>query len=235
LPELKNLFITGTSRGIGRSLVEHYCARGHRVFGCSRADSDFQHDHYHHIVADITDEKAVRQLFTEAKTHKASVDVLINNAGLTHDALALMTNTNNARRIVDTNLIGTFILIRETIRYMKRQKSGRIINFSSINVALNSVGSAVYNASKAAVENLTGTIANELADDDITINTIGLSLVEASGMYKNLTESALAEKQRALIKKNMLSISEIAHTIDFLVSDQAKNITNQTIYFGGVK
>ena len=54
-------------------------------------------------------------------------------------------------------------------------------------------------------------------------------------MYKNLTESALAEKQRALIKKNMLSISEIAHTIDFLVSDQAKNITNQTIYFGGVK
>jgi len=235
LSEPKTLFISGTSRGVGRGLVDHYCARGHTVFGCSRSDVDFRNDNYHHTIADVVDEDAVRQIFAKAKSLNKKIDVLVNNAGLSQQNLVLMTSTSEAQNILRNNVLSSFVLIREAISYMKRQKKGRIINFLSINAPLNSIGSALYNASKAAVENLAGTVAWETADDDITINNIGLSLVAGPGMRAELSDAALNKKRAGLIKKSAINISEIAHTIDFLSSDNAANITNQTIYFGGIR
>ncbi len=162
------------------------------------------------------------------------LDVVINNAGVSSSRLALFTPASVFMSVLEANLLGAFIVMRESIRLMKRAKFGRIINFSSINVPLASVGGASYNASKAALENLSITLSRECASDDITINCIGLSLVSESGMVDGLSQEALAAKQQQLIKPSLLGIQDVLHAINFFASPHARSITGQTIYFGGV-
>jgi NAD(P)-dependent dehydrogenase (short-subunit alcohol dehydrogenase family) len=95
------------------------------------------------------------------------------------------------------------------------------------------VGSSLYSASKAALQSLALTLSRESAKVDITINTIGLSVVDKTGMLASLSQKALTEKQSLLIKPNLLSIDEIIHAIDFFSSPYSKNICAQTLYFGG--
>ena len=231
----RTILITGASRSIGRALAAHYAGAGHTVFGCARGASDFSHANYTHITADITDEAAVRAVFKAVTDAGEAVDLLINNAGITQARPALLTGSAEAADILETNLTGAFTVLRETIKHMMRAKHGRIVNFSSINVPLGSVAGALYNASKAGLENLGHTLAREIGTTDITINTIGLSLVEGSGMAEGLSDKARAEKQAELIKPDLITTEEIAHAVDFFASDGARNITNQVVYFGGVR
>ena len=229
------LLITGASHGLGRALAETYAKAGHRVFGCGRSNSDLIHENYRHIIADINDDDTVRGLFKEIVAAGGLVDVLINNAGLTLSRPAMLTTTPEAEKIMRTNVLGAFAVMRETIKHMKRTRHGRIINISSINVPLGSTGGAVYNASKAALENLGHTLSREVARDDITLNTIGLSVVANTGMTDELNDKSLKEKQAGLVKPKLIDVTEITHTIDFIISEEARNITNQIIYFGGVR
>ncbi|MEP4377855.1 MAG: SDR family oxidoreductase [Alphaproteobacteria bacterium] len=231
----RTILITGASRSIGRALAAHYAEAGHRVFGCARGDSDFAHANYTHFTADITDETAVREIFKAIVDAGATVDLLINNAGITQAKPALLTGSVEAAGILETNLVGAFTVLREAIKHMMRAKHGRIVNFSSINVPLGSVGGALYNASKAGLENLGHTLAREIGKADITINTVGLSLVAGSGMAEGLSEKGMADKQAELIRPGLIGIDEIAHVVDFFASDAAGNITNQIVYFGGVR
>jgi 3-oxoacyl-[acyl-carrier protein] reductase len=235
LQQNHTFLITGASRGLGLALVESYANAGHSVFGCSRGGSDFVHENYHHINADVCDDDAVRNIFKEIGTTGAQVDVLINNAGLSLSRPAILTTTAEAQEIFQVNVLAAFAVMRETIKHMKRTRHGRIINMSSVNVPLGSVGGSIYNASKAALENLGHTLARETARDDITINSIGLSIVSDTGMTDGLNEKALKEKQAAMVKQGTIDAIEIVHVVDFLISDEARNITNQTIYFGGVR
>lgn len=231
----RGVVITGTSRGVGRALAQMLVERGWTVFGCSRTSCDLVHDRYRHFSLDITDEQAVRVMFEAVRSASPRLDLVINNAGITQARMALFTSVAEVNQIVGVNLIGAFIVTREAIKLMKRSRFGRIINMSSINVPLAASGSALYNATKAALENLATTLSRECAGDDITINCLGLSLVANSGMAEGLSEAALATKQRALSKPGLLDILEIVHAIDFLAAPEAKNITGQTIYFGGIR
>jgi 3-oxoacyl-[acyl-carrier protein] reductase len=172
-------------------------------------------------------------MFAEIASTRGGVDLLINNAGSASSQVALLMSSATFASVVQTNLVGTFIVTREALRLMKRRRFGRIINFSSINVPLASVGGAAYNASKAALESLAKTLSRECANDDIAINCIGLSLVAGSGMVEAVAPAALAAKQQALIKPASLDIAEVMHAIEFFASPQARNITGQTIYCVG--
>jgi 3-oxoacyl-[acyl-carrier protein] reductase len=174
-------------------------------------------------------------MFSEIASEFARIDLVVNNAGLALSRLALLTSAAEFASVIRVNLVGAFIVSREAIRLMKRTRFGRIVNFSSINVPLASSGGAAYNAAKAGLENLAITLSRECAQDDITINSIGLSLVAGSGMVEGLNSVALAEKQSALIKPDLIEITEIIHAIEFFAAPDARNITGQTVYFGGVK
>jgi 3-oxoacyl-[acyl-carrier protein] reductase len=229
------VLVTGSSRGVGRGLVEALIAEGDCVYGCSRSsEQPLVHERYRHLSVDVANEAAVRTMLNEIVTAHGRLDVVVNNAGVSLSRLALFTPASDFLRVLEANLVGAFIVMRESIRFMKRAKFGRIINFSSINVPLASVGGASYNASKAALENLCITLSRECADDDITINCIGLSLVGESGMVDALSEEALAAKQQQLIKPSLLSVEDVLHAVNFFASPNARNITGQTIYFGGV-
>lgn len=233
LPLKNSLLVTGSSRGLGKLLAEAYLKMGVTVFGCSRNPSAINHPNYRHFMLDITDEKNVALMFKEISLLKIRLDLVINNAGLTHASLGILTSAKTAHEIINTNIYGTFLVIREALKIMNHQRHGRIVNFSSINVPQGSVGSSLYSASKAALESMALTLSRENANIDITINTIGLSVVDKTGMLDSLSSKALIEKQGHLIKPELLSVNEIIHAIDFISSPYAKNICAQTIYFGG--
>lgn len=229
-----SLLVTGSSRGLGKLLAEAYLSMDVTVFGCSRNASTIEHQNYRHFVLDIADEASIASMFKEISLLKIRLDLVINNAGIAQSSLGILTSTKTAGEIINTNFLGTFLVIRESLKLMQRQRYGRIVNFSSINVPLASVGSSIYNASKAAIESMATTLSRENAKADITINTIGLSVADKTGMSDSLTLKSLAEKQRQLIKSDLIKVEEIIHAINFLASPLAKNICAQTIYFGGV-
>jgi len=231
----RTILVTGASRGIGRGLAEHLAEKGHDVIGCSRGDCAFEHSRYRHVTADITVDQDVRELFSILTSAHHGLDVLINNAGQSIDGLALLATRAQANSMVETNLVSAMVVTREALKLMKRGKFGRIVNISSISVPLGSVGTAIYGATKAAIAQFSHTLAREIAQDDITVNTIGVSLVEDSTMVKNMDSKALDRMRASLLKPHFLEIAEIAHAVEFYVSDHASNITDQTIYFGGVR
>jgi len=229
-----SVLITGTSRGLGRALAEQFLHAGQVVYGCSRQASTIDHQNYKHFTADVSDEQNVVSMIKQIAALKVPVNLLLNNAGLTQASLGVLTRAESARDILNTNLLGNFLVSRETLKLMQRQRYGRIVNFSSINVALGSVGSALYNASKAGVEAMAKVLTRECGNADITINTLGLSLVANSGMLDSLSPKALAAKQEALLKPKVLEVEEIMHAVNFFASPLARNISCQTVYFGGL-
>ena len=231
----RQIIITGTSRGIGRIVAELFLQNGVAVYGISRSPSDLTHAQYTHGCLDITDEKDVIKYFASLRKDGVAIDGLINNAGISNSMTGLLTTVDAFKSILDTNLVGAFLMTREAIKLMKKTGQGRIIQLSSINVPLASKGSLEYSASKAALESLNAVFANEILDEDITLNTLGLSLVEGDGMVTGLSEMALAEKYKFLSKPNEISVDEIYHALQFFMDDAAGNITNQVIFFGGVR
>jgi 3-oxoacyl-[acyl-carrier protein] reductase len=229
-----SVLITGTSRGLGKALAEQFLKEGLVVYGCSRQASTIDHQDYRHFTVDVSDEPGVVSMLKQITALKVPVNLLINNAGLTQASLGILTRGASAQDILNTNLLGNFLVSRETLKLMQRQRYGRIVNFSSINVPLGSVGSALYNASKAGVEAMARALTRECGNVDITINTLGLSLVANSGMLDSLSPKALAAKQEALLKPKVLEVEEIMHAINFFASPLARNISCQTVYFGGL-
>ena len=183
----------------------------------------------------MTDETSVRALLSDLTARGGRIDVLINNAGIKTSSLAVLTTRAQAEAMITTNFLGAFLVVRETIKLMKRNRFGRIVNMSSIAVPLGSLGSGIYGASKAALEQLSYTLAREVATDDITINTIGVSVYSDSDMIEEMDPGSLREAQKELLKPSPLTVHEIAHAIDFFASERARNITNQIVYFGGLR
>jgi 3-oxoacyl-[acyl-carrier protein] reductase len=231
----RRILITGTSKGMGQALALQLADLGHVIVGCSRGAGSIEHPNYLHFQTDITDDGQVRELFGNILREHKGIDVLINNAGRKIDGPALLATSAQALEMIGINLAGTLSVTREALKLMKRGRFGRVINISSIAVPLGSVGTSYYGATKAAVTQYAHTVVRELGGDDITINTIGISVFEASDMAENIDAKALAKARASLVKPNALTIDEIGHAVDFFISDLAGNVTDQIIYFGGVR
>ena len=169
----KKILITGTSKGIGKYLVDYYTKLGNTVIGCSRNKINNTFENYEHFVCDISDEKSVKSLFKKISKDHGRIDILINNAGISSMNHSLLTDISTVKNIFNTNLIGSFLLMREAAKLMQKNKFGRIINFSTVAVPLAIEGEAIYASSKAAVISLTKTLSKELSNFGITVNAIG--------------------------------------------------------------
>lgn len=227
------ILITGTSRGIGRFLVEHFIKKGAVVNGCSRKTVDWSLPSYKHHIADVTNETHVKAMFSSVKKLYGRLDVTINNAGIASMNHVLLMPGATAKKIIETNLLGTFLVSRESAKLMKKHSYGRIVNFSTVAVPMHLDGEAIYAASKSAVVTFTQIIARELAEFGITCNAVGPTPTET-----DLIRGVPPEKINRIISnlgiKRLGRFEDIANVIDFFIKPESNYITGQVIYLGGV-
>lgn len=225
--------ITGTRKGIGQFLAQHYLAQGHVVYGCSREAGSITADDYHHVCLDVADEKAVRRLFSQIRKEAGRLDHLINNAGIASMNHAMMTPASTVQQIFNTNFLGTFLFCREAAKLMQGSGAGRIVNFITVASPLQLEGEAVYAASKSAVLTLTQILARELAAMNVTVNALGPTPV-----MTDLIRSVPQEKIEHLLARQAIhrlgTFDDVLNVVDFFLRPESQFVTGQAIYLGGV-
>jgi 3-oxoacyl-[acyl-carrier protein] reductase len=233
MAEHQVLLVTGARKGIGRHLAEHYTASGYLVVGCSREPSEYQHENYRHFSLDVAEEPGVLALFGEIRKTYGRLDVLINNAGIASMNHVLLTPIRTVKRILDTNVVGTFLFSREAAKLMRKRKHGRIVNFSSVATPLKLPGEAIYAASKAAIVHLTKVMAFELASFGITVNAVGPTPVKT-----DLVRSVPPFKMDALIARQAVprwgEFRDISNVVDFFLKPESDFVTGQVLHLGGI-
>jgi 3-oxoacyl-[acyl-carrier protein] reductase len=228
------MIITGTRKGIGRYLVDHYVAKGYLVAGCSReAFEGATPENYHHYRADVADEMAMVSMVRDVHKRFGAVTALVNNAGIASMNHLMLTPLSTVQRVFSTNVFGTFVGMREVAKVMMKAGYGRIVNFATVATPLNLEGEAAYAASKAAVESLTRVAAREFASFNVTVNAVGPTPV-----LTDLIRTVPKRKMDALIAmqaiRRMGEHRDIANVIDFFLSRESDFVTGQTIYLGGI-
>lgn len=227
------IIITGTRKGIGKYLAEHYLAEGDYVCGCSRRECDIKHERYSHTRLDVSDETAVIEFVRNVYKEYKRIDILINNAGMASMNHVLLTPKATAERVFNTNFMGTFLMSRECAKYMIKKKQGRIINYSTVAVALNLQGELVYSSSKAAIEQLTRILAGEIGESGVTVNAVGPTPVDTD-LIKNVPANKIEELKSRQCIKRLGTFEDVKNVIDFYLKPESNFITGQTIYLGGV-
>ena len=227
------IVITGTSRGIGLSLVKRYISKGHVVIGCSRSESEYTNEHYHHFQVDLSNEDEINKFAHSIKKQFGSLDVLINNAGIASMNHFMFTPLETAKKVMTTNFFAPFAMTRACVGLLKKSKTPRIINFSTVAVPFNLDGELAYVASKSAVESMTKILAKELAQFKITVNAVGPTPVKTF-----LTAKVPENKINALLDRQAIKrfgeFEDIGNVIDFYIQPSSEFITGQIIYLGGV-
>ena len=227
------MLITGSRKGIGRHLVEYYAKLGYIVIGCSRMEFEFSLNNYYHYCLNVSDESAVKNMFKDIRSKFGRLDVLINNAGVASMNHSLLTPLSTVKKIFDTNVIGTFLFCRESVKLFKKMERGRIVNLTTFAVPFKLEGEAVYAASKAAVETLTHILAREYADFNVTVNAIAPPAIQT-----DLIKGVPSNKLEALLQRQAIhrfgKLDEVCNVVDFLIAEKSDMVTGQVLYMGGL-
>ncbi len=234
--------ITGAGRGIGHAIALRLAKEGARVASVSRTEANAQKtadqinagrpDAAKAYSVDVSDHAAVQAVSARILEDFGRVDILVNNAGVTRDGLSMRMSIEDWDTVLNTNLKGAFNFVQSIQRPMIKQRSGRIINISSVIGLIGNAGQANYAASKAGLIGLTKSLAREMASRGITVNAVAPGLIETD------MTSVLSDE----IRKNILSKiplgslgqpDDIASAVAFLASSEAKYITGQVLAVDG--
>jgi len=239
----KVAFITGGSQGIGAAIVKAFYNVGAKVYFCGRDEQKLikiaeelkvinSYGSFGYFVGDVTDYKNVENMVDELVKKEGRIDILVNNAGITKDNIILRMKEEEWDAVLNTNLKGAFFFTKAVLRYMIRQKSGKIINISSVVGRMGNAGQGNYCASKAGIEGFTRAVAREVASRNITVNAV------APGYIVTPMTEVLAED----VKKNLMDMiplgrlgkpEDVANAVLFLASSMADYITGQVLHVNG--
>jgi 3-oxoacyl-[acyl-carrier protein] reductase len=226
------VLITGSRKGIGRYLAEHFVQKGALVEGCSREAPDWELEGYTHHRADVLDEDQIRAMFVSIQKRHGRLDVAINNAGIASMNHSLLTPLQTVDRIMDINFRGTFLICRESAKLMQKRRYGRIVNIGSVAAPLRLAGEAVYAASKSAVVTFTQILAHEVGAFGITCNVVAPTPIETD-LIRSVPREKLDRLVDRLAIRRMGTYEDVAHVIDFFVHPASSYVTGQVIHLGG--
>ncbi len=237
----KVAIITGSSRGIGRAIALHLASQGAIIVASARNvaaleslvdDIEGQGGKALAVPGDVGLSKDVHALFAAAMEAFGRVDILINNAGITRDGLLMRMKDEDWDAVLDTNLKGAFYCCRSAAKIMSKQRSGRIVNISSVVGEMGNAGQANYCASKAGLIGLTKSIARELARRNVTVNAIAPGFI-ITDMTDALSDQVKEGLQGQIPLARLGEAQDIAHAVAFLASEQAGYITGQVLGVNG--
>jgi len=234
----KTALVTGATRGIGQAIALELAQRGACVIGTAtsqggaEAISQVLSAHGGRgVVLDVTDASASDALLAELAKEGAP-HILVNNAGITRDALAMRMKDDDWSAVIDTNLTSVFRLSRGVLRGMMKARWGRIVNITSVVGASGNPGQANYAAAKAGVAGMTRALARELGSRGITVNCVAPGFIETD-MTRALDENQVQSLQTQIPLGRLGVPADIAHAVGFLVSPQAGYITGATLHVNG--
>lgn len=233
--------VTGASRGIGRSIALALAAQGAKVVASARnaealaeltAEIKSSGGEALAVAGDVAIEDDANNLVKKAVEAFGQVDIFINNAGITRDGLLLRMKNEDWDAVLDTNLKGAFLCTRAVAKVMSKQRSGRIINISSVVGEMGNAGQANYCASKAGLLGLTKSVARELARRNVTVNAITPGFI-VTDMTEDMTDKARESMTEQIPLGRLGSAEDIASAVIFLASDQSAYITGQVLGVNG--
>ncbi|WP_321386975.1 3-oxoacyl-[acyl-carrier-protein] reductase [uncultured Enterococcus sp.] len=234
----KNVFVTGSSRGIGKAIAQTFAQKGANIVLNGRGEiSEELIDEIKSngvacvgVSGDISDYEAAGEMIEKAVEQLGSIDILINNAGITNDKLLLRMSGEDFSKCIDINLTGTFNMTQHAVKRMMKQRSGRIINMTSVVGLMGNVGQANYSASKAGVVGFTKSVAREVAARGITCNAIAPGFIETE-MTAVLSDDIKKKMNEQIPLKKYGQTEDVAKAAVFLA--ESPYITGQVLNIDG--
>ena len=233
----KKIILTGGSRGIGLSILDKFYSLGSKVLiiGSNKENLEKTKEKYPSIFAeafDLNNHADISGLFEKCVKQLGGLDILINNAGITKDNLAIRMNKDEWTKVIDINLTSSFLMSQEAIKILIKNKSGSITNISSVVAHLGNAGQVNYASSKAALIAMSKSLAREYAKKNIRINCISPGFIESD------MTAVLKNEHKEILLKNipmakMGKGEDIANAAIFLSSNLASYITGETIHVNG--
>ena len=238
----KLAIITGGTRGIGKQIALTFAKEGYNIAINYRTENEDLKNTKKEIEennvkcftfqGDVTNFKDCEQFVKQIVEEFGSIDVLVNNAGITRDTLLMRMKEEDFKQVIDTNLIGTFNVTKNVISYMMKARSGRIINISSVVGISGNAGQTNYSASKAGIIGFTKSLAKEVASRNITVNAVAPGFIETQ-MTAVLKEDIKEDIAKKIPLKRMGTPQDVANVVKFLASSDSSYITGQVINIDG--
>ncbi|MDQ6962563.1 MAG: 3-oxoacyl-ACP reductase FabG [Mariprofundaceae bacterium] len=242
MDNLKVVMVTGASRGIGKSIATLLAKQGYALAICGtrietieKIAQELTQAYDVKVMAravDVSDAKAAKAFVTETVKHFGRLDVLVNNAGITCDGLAMRMKEDDWSRVLNTNLNSVFYLSQAVLRPMMKAKAGSIINVSSVVASMGNPGQLNYCASKGGVEAMTRSLAREVGSRAIRVNAVAPGFI-ATDMTDQLGDDAKQNLASQIPLGKLGSPEDIASAVAFLASDQSAYITGQVLHVNG--
>ena len=240
--ENKIVLVTGAGRGIGASIAKRFASEGAEVIVNYSGNDEAAQKTVDEITAtggqaqkykcSVNDSESVKVMIDEIIKEFGRIDILVNNAGITKDGLMLRMTDEDFDRVIDVNLKGTFNCTKYVSKYMLKQKSGKIINISSVVGLSGNAGQVNYSASKAGIIGITKSAAKELSSRGITVNAVAPGYVDTD-MTKVLSDNIRNEILKNIPLQRMGNVEDISNCVAFLASEDSSYITGQVISVDG--